>query len=503
LSLLALIVGSIGCKKDGIDNDTSFLSSAVTANPGKIFDISTDNSGNVKITPTGEGASSYVIQFGHGTGTSASAEVKPGSSATHAYPEGSYTVTIVSKSLSGKETSTTYPLQVTYRAPENLNVTTTQDVHVLKVKATALYAASYLVYFGDVVNETGTPLASGAEVSHTYASAGTYNLKVVALSGGAAKTEKVTPVTIYDAFGLPITFDLSTINYFFGTFGDGQQFVAYGMHPKGMDYEWIGDGDPATVPLADLPEVTPQQLIELNATVGDLLTERGDNAAACGFGEGTTMYDTVLVLGDVKVPLNTPDFSSFLLQAQASKAKIIGLANAGGDTINSIKQGAEFGIAEGGQKFAGLLIFNTDVHSLGLKTAQGLQLTAPFYNDLNDEMRAWSARFEKRFGRPPSFTQAGVYSAIHHYLNAVKALNSKDPDKVMEKMRATPINDFMTKNGKLREDGRVMRDMYLFEVKKPSESKGEWDLLKLLQTVPGDQAFRPIDKGDCPLVKKG
>jgi branched-chain amino acid transport system substrate-binding protein len=209
------------------------------------------------------------------------------------------------------------------------------------------------------------------------------------------------------------------------------------------------------------------------------------------------------VLGDVKVPLNTPDFSSFLLQAQASKAKIIGLANAGVDTINSIKQGAEFGIVEGGQKFAGLLIFNTDVHSLGLKTAQGLQLTAPFYNDLNDEMRAWSAKFEKRFGRPPSFTQAGVYSAVHHYLNAVKALNSKDPDKVMEKMRATPINDFMTKNGKLRIDGRVIRDMYLFEVKKPSESKGEWDLFKLIQTVPGDQAYRPLDKGDCPLVKKG
>jgi branched-chain amino acid transport system substrate-binding protein len=209
------------------------------------------------------------------------------------------------------------------------------------------------------------------------------------------------------------------------------------------------------------------------------------------------------VLGDVKVPLNTPDFSSFLLQAQASKAKIIGLANAGGDTINSIKQGAEFGIVEGGQKFAGLLIFNTDVHSLGLKTAQGLQLTAPFYNDLNDDMRAWSARFEKRFGRPPSFTQAGVYSAVNHYLNAVKALNSKDPDKVMEKMRATPINDFMTKNGKLRIDGRVIRDMYLFEVKKPSESKGEWDLFKLIQTVPGDQAYRPLDKGDCPLVKKG
>jgi branched-chain amino acid transport system substrate-binding protein len=209
------------------------------------------------------------------------------------------------------------------------------------------------------------------------------------------------------------------------------------------------------------------------------------------------------VLGTVNVPLNNPDFSSFLLQAQASKAKIIGLANAGGDTINSIKQGAEFGIVEGGQKFAGLLIFTTDVHSLGLKTAQGLQLTAPFYHDMNDETRAFSKRFEERVGRPPTFTQAGVYSAMHHYLGAIKAIGTKEPLKVMDRMRATPINDFMTKNGKLREDGRVMRDMYLFEVKKPSESKGEWDLLKLLQTVPGDQAFRPIDKGDCPLVKKG
>jgi branched-chain amino acid transport system substrate-binding protein len=209
------------------------------------------------------------------------------------------------------------------------------------------------------------------------------------------------------------------------------------------------------------------------------------------------------VLGSVKIPLNNSDFSSFLLQAQASKAKIIGLANAGGDTINSIKQGAEFGIVEGGQKFAGLLIFTTDVHSLGLKTAQGLQLTAPFYHDMNDETRAFSKRFEQRVGRPPTFTQAGVYSAMHHYLEAIKAIGTKEPLKVMEKMRATPINDFMTKNGVLREDGRVIRDMYLFEVKKPSESKGEWDLLKLLQTVPGDQAFRPIDKGDCPLVKKG
>ena len=209
------------------------------------------------------------------------------------------------------------------------------------------------------------------------------------------------------------------------------------------------------------------------------------------------------VVGDVNVPLSTPDFSSFLLQAQASKAKIIGLANAGGDTINSIKQGAEFGIVEGGQKFAGLLMFITDVHSLGLKTAQGLQLSGPFYCDMNDETRAFSKRFAERVGHPPTFTQAGVYSAMHHYLNAVKALNSKDPAKVMEKMRETPINDFMTKNGKLRIDGRVIRDFYLFEVKKPSESKGPWDYYKLIRTVPGDEAFRPLDKGDCPLVKKG
>ncbi|MGO8919371.1 MAG: ABC transporter substrate-binding protein [Stellaceae bacterium] len=209
------------------------------------------------------------------------------------------------------------------------------------------------------------------------------------------------------------------------------------------------------------------------------------------------------VLGTVNIPLNNSDFSSFLLQAQGSKAKIIGLANAGGDTINSIKQGAEFGIVEGGQKFAALLMFITDVHSLGLKAAQGLQLSAPFYWDMNDETRAFAKRFSDRVGHPPTFTQAGVYSAMHHYLDAIKAIGTKDPLKVMAKMRATPINDFMTKNGVLRDDGRVVRDMYLFEVKKPAESKAPWDYYKLIQTVPGDQAFRPIDKGDCPLVKKG
>ena len=223
--MLALFIGATGCQKDGINDDTSFLETATTANPNKIFDISNDNSGRVTITPTAEGASSFLVKFGHGTGNMAQAEVAPGFNATHAYPEGSYTVTIVSRSVSGKETETTYPLQVTYRAPENLNVTTTTEAHTVKVKATSLYAASYLVYFGDMPNESGTPLATGGEVSHTYTNAGTYDVKVVALSGGNAKSEKVTPVRIYDPFGLPITFENENINYFFGTFGDGQQFA--------------------------------------------------------------------------------------------------------------------------------------------------------------------------------------------------------------------------------------------------------------------------------------
>jgi branched-chain amino acid transport system substrate-binding protein len=206
------------------------------------------------------------------------------------------------------------------------------------------------------------------------------------------------------------------------------------------------------------------------------------------------------VLGAVYAPINTSDFSSFLLQAQASKADIVGLANAGGDTTNSIKQGAEFGITQGGQKFAALLMFITDVHALGLKAAQGLQFTSAFYWDQNDETRKFSERFVKEVGHMPTMVQAGVYSATVHYLKAIKALNSKEPLKVMEKMRETPINDFMTHNGQLRIDGRVLRDMYLLQVKKPEESKGPWDYLKIIQTVPGDKAFRPLDKGGCPLV---
>ncbi|HEX4113919.1 MAG TPA: ABC transporter substrate-binding protein, partial [Stellaceae bacterium] len=208
------------------------------------------------------------------------------------------------------------------------------------------------------------------------------------------------------------------------------------------------------------------------------------------------------VPGDVMVPINNQDFSSFMLQAQNSKAKVIGLANAGGDTINSIKAAAEFGIVAGGQKLAGLLLFITDVHSLGLKTANGLVLTSPFYWDLNDKTRAWSKRFYDRMHKEPTMIQAGVYTSVMHYLAAVKAVGGKDADKVMAQMRATPINDFMTDNGSIRIDGRVMRDSYLFEVKKPSESKGEWDLYKTIAKVPADQSIRPLDQGGCPLVAK-
>ena len=207
------------------------------------------------------------------------------------------------------------------------------------------------------------------------------------------------------------------------------------------------------------------------------------------------------VLGSVRAPLNTADFSSFLLQAQNSKAKIIGLANAGGDTINSIKQAAEFGIVEGGQKLAGLLVFISDIHSLGLQVAHGLQLTSAFYWDQNDETRAWSKRFFEKMKREPTMVQAGVYGAIMHYLAAVKATNSLDGGTVVKQMKAAPVNDFMTKNGRIREDGTLVRDMYLFEVKKPSESKYPWDYYKQIAVIPGEEAFKLPGPNQCPLVK--
>ena len=210
------------------------------------------------------------------------------------------------------------------------------------------------------------------------------------------------------------------------------------------------------------------------------------------------------VLGSVKVPLGTADFSSFLLQAQSSKAKIVGLANAGADTINSIKQAAEFGIVKGGQKLAGLLVFLSDVHGLGLQTAQGLNLTETFYWDLNDQTRTWSKRFAAaNGGKYPGADHAGVYAGVLHYLKAVDALqDDTDGKAIVAKMKAIPTDDILFGKGTIREDGRKLHPAYLFEVKKPSESKYPYDYYKLLQTIPADQAFRPIDQGGCALVAK-
>jgi|LakMenE01Jun11ns_1017448.scaffolds.fasta_scaffold9934040_1 branched-chain amino acid transport system substrate-binding protein len=210
------------------------------------------------------------------------------------------------------------------------------------------------------------------------------------------------------------------------------------------------------------------------------------------------------VLGKVRTPFPGQDFSSFLLQAQASKAKVIGLANAGGDTINSIKQAAEFGITKGGQNLAGLLVFVTDVHSLGLPTAQGLVLTESFYWDLNDGTRAWSREFAAAHkGRMPSMVQAGVYASVIHYLKALEALKSDaDGVKVVDKMKEMPTDDKLFGKGTIRVDGRKIHDAFLFEVKKPAESKGPWDYYKLRATIPAAEAFRPLAQSECSLVKK-
>jgi branched-chain amino acid transport system substrate-binding protein len=208
------------------------------------------------------------------------------------------------------------------------------------------------------------------------------------------------------------------------------------------------------------------------------------------------------VLGDVRVPINTADFSSALLQAQSSKAKVVGLANAGADTQNAIKQAAEFGVVRGGQKMAGLLVFINDVNSLGLEVAQGMLLTTAFYWDRNDEARAFARRYFARMNRMPNMAQAGIYSATTLYLRAVQAAGTDATAPVTEKMRATPINDFFVENGTIRDDGRMVHDMYLYEVKKPAESKGAWDYYKPVAEIPADQAFLPLAQSRCPLVKK-
>jgi branched-chain amino acid transport system substrate-binding protein len=207
------------------------------------------------------------------------------------------------------------------------------------------------------------------------------------------------------------------------------------------------------------------------------------------------------VLGSVRHPLSSSDFSSYLLQAQGSGAKVIGLANAGADTTNAIKQASEFGITQGGQSLAGLLIFITDVHALGLATAQGLVLTEAFYWDLNEGTREWSKRFaEQHNGSMPTMVHAGVYASVLHYLKAVEAAGSKDAKAVVAKMKELPSEDPLFGAGTVREDGRHVHDMYLFQVKKPEESAGEWDYYKLLATIPAEQAFRPLEDGKCPLV---
>jgi branched-chain amino acid transport system substrate-binding protein len=256
-----------------------------------------------------------------------------------------------------------------------------------------------------------------------------------------------------------------------------------------------------------LAHTTGQALVKAGGDSWFFLT--ADYAFGAALERDTTAVITAnggKVVGGVKHPLNTSDFSSFLLQAQSSKAKIIGLANAGGDTTNSIKQAAEFGIVKGGQKLAALLLFLTDVKAIGLETAQGLNFTETFYWDMNDDTRAFSKKFADRMknGAPPTMVQAGVYSGLLHYFKALEALggNPHDGVKVVEKMKSIPTEDRLFGKGLVEPNGRTIHSSYLFEVKKPSESKGPWDFYKLIGTVPGDQAFTPLSESKCALLKK-
>jgi branched-chain amino acid transport system substrate-binding protein len=207
------------------------------------------------------------------------------------------------------------------------------------------------------------------------------------------------------------------------------------------------------------------------------------------------------VIGVYRAPLNTTDFSSYLLQAQSTGADLIAFANAGADAVNAIKQSAEFGISNGKQKIAALVLMDPDVHSIGLDVAKGVYIATAFYWDRDDASRKWSQRFFDKVGRMPTMLHAGAYSHATHYLKAVQAAGTKDADKVMEKMRELPVNDFFAPNGLVRQDGRMVHDMYLARVKAPNESHGEWDQYTILATVKGDEAFRPLDAGGCPLVK--
>lgn len=206
------------------------------------------------------------------------------------------------------------------------------------------------------------------------------------------------------------------------------------------------------------------------------------------------------VLGSIRHPVGTNDFASALLQVQSSKAKVVALANAGGDTMNAIKQASEFGVAQGGQRLAALAGMINDVHGLGLQQAQGLIITEAVYWDMNDETRKWSERFFQRVKAMPNMLQAGVYSSVLHYLKAVQAAGTDETDAVMRKMRELPVNDVFFKNGHIRKDGRMVHDMHLFEVKAPNESKGPWDYYRLIETIPAGEAFQPLSMSKCPLV---
>jgi len=252
-----------------------------------------------------------------------------------------------------------------------------------------------------------------------------------------------------------------------------------------------------------LGKVTGQAVVQHGGKSWFFLT--ADYAFGQSLEENTTKFVKAgggKVLGSVRHPLSTADFSSYLLQAQSSGAQIIGLANAGGDTTNAIKQAREFGIDKKGQTLVGLLIFDTDIKSLGLSVAQGMQFTSGFYWDRDKATRDFAKRFFAKHKAMPTMDQAGAYSATMNYLKAIKAAGTDDPDEVMAKLKSMDISDFFAVNGKIRADGRMIHDMYLMEVKKPAESKGEWDLLKIVKTVPASEAFMPLSESSCSQVKK-
>ena len=251
----------------------------------------------------------------------------------------------------------------------------------------------------------------------------------------------------------------------------------------------------------------------LSNVIGSAVMKRGGKrwfflGADYVFGRGLVKETSAVVeagggqvTGAVFAPLNTADFSSYLLQAQGAKADVIALANSVNDTANAMRQANEFGLTANGARFAAYVLFISNVQAMGLKTAQGLLLVNPFYWNMNDETRAWSKRFEEKVGHPPDWDPAMSYSAVAHYLKAVKAAGTRDPDAVAAKMRELPIDDFTTKGGSIRVDGRVMRPLYLLEVKKPEEAKSKWDLYSVVATIPAEQAYRPLKDGGCPLVK--